>query len=388
LNDAFPNIPSIDFNHRRGTISSFPPASAGSFEKAARVKDITPMIGRSQPRPSRRPGTENDPPSHVNSNFSDVCHSTPEPKLNDNSNGTVLHVPGSLAAAEAPSNASNGLHRPQQDDGVLTSNSETTLVATRDIRLVVTREATSKDVKSSMFRSLANAGHGEVPSSSSETVNPSNLQPPLPESVSESNYHPHVLSLGSLKERNIEYSLTQPESSPRRPLVIPAKRHGNEVRRHNSKRRRQWRRRSSNRMSSPVAPKSDGNVHNIGDNGSFWLWKDDNDDIGDGGSDAEGSSSSAGSDNGMFDSSDDDEPYRNTLPFLFNAKDVSSNEANKQYWDWCYGNGATVELPLNAGAFSAARVPPLKGWYVASDALWIFQKFPKSCVCFLINVIA
>ena len=132
-------------------------------------------------------------------------------------------------------------------------------------------------------------------------------------------------------------SITPPATRPR-PLVVSAKRVGQDVRRQHSKRRRPSRR-----------------VTKHGDNNGFCLWKDQN------------------APTPSYASSDDEDDCHD-LPFLFDSNSVSSeSEQKKQYWEWCYGKETNVHLNAT-GSFSAQRAPPTKGWYVS------FSLFVLSCV--------
>jgi hypothetical protein len=131
--------------------------------------------------------------------------------------------------------------------------------------------------------------------------------------------------LSGTPSSNSDFSVTPPATGPR-PLVVSAKRLGQDMRRKHSKRRRRRREPTTN-----------------GNNG-FCLWKEEGD---------EASTPHP-------ESSDEDADVRERLPFLFDRKEVSPIEKTKHYWEWCYGKGTTIEL--NSDAWSAKRAPPTKGW--------------------------
>ena len=58
----------------------------------------------------------------------------------------------------------------------------------------------------------------------------------------------------------------------------------------------------------------------------------------------------------------EDTDVREGLPFLFSQEEISPVERTRQYWEWCYGKGATIELAGSKGAWSAKRDAPTKGW--------------------------
>ena len=126
-------------------------------------------------------------------------------------------------------------------------------------------------------------------------------------------------------------SITPPATGPR-PLVVSAKRLGQDVRREHSKRRRPSRR-----------------VNKGDSQNGFCLWKD------------HSSSASAQATAAAAYSSSDDEHEQDDLPFLFDKTKVSETEQNKLYWEWCYGKEVTVDLKAEK-SFSAQRAPPKKGW--------------------------
>jgi hypothetical protein len=121
-------------------------------------------------------------------------------------------------------------------------------------------------------------------------------------------------------------TLTPPATGPR-PLVVSAKRLGQDVRRKHSKRRRRRRGVAKNQ------------------NNGFCLWKDTDQET--------GTSQDSSSD-------EDDLDVRAGLPFLFSQQEVSPMEKTKHYWEWCYGKGTTIELSTTQG-WSAKRAPPTKG---------------------------
>jgi hypothetical protein len=132
-------------------------------------------------------------------------------------------------------------------------------------------------------------------------------------------------TLGNLEKAS---TLTPPTSCSR-PLMVSAKRLGQDVRREHSKRRRPSSRRDQE------------------DEGGTNLW------------------------NASPKTQEDDEEEEE-LPFLF----ASDPKSHQQYWEWCYGKGETIDLqattPTGAtsktisipGSWSAQRKPPAKGWYV------------------------
>ena len=129
-------------------------------------------------------------------------------------------------------------------------------------------------------------------------------------------------------------SITPPATGPR-PLVVSAKRLGQDVRREHSKRRRPSRR------------------VNRGDNkNGFCLWKDHN-------TPSASTQTTTATTTSYY--SSDDEHEQGDLPFLFDRTKVSETEQNRHYWEWCYGKEVTVDLKAEK-SFSAQRVPPKKGW--------------------------
>lgn len=141
-------------------------------------------------------------------------------------------------------------------------------------------------------------------------------------------------------------SVTPPVTGPR-PLVVSAKRLGQDVRRRRSKRRRF---RSKNKN-----PSSDQN------DGSQCLWKD------------------SSSRQPPVDHSSSEEESEERLPFLFAPGDVPPplHQQRQYYWDYCYGNSsiknknnpttltppATLPTPPSTKpGWSASRAPPTKGW--------------------------
>lgn len=113
-----------------------------------------------------------------------------------------------------------------------------------------------------------------------------------------------------------DFAITPPAAGPR-PLVVSAKRVGQDVRREHTKRRRASRR----------VAKSDSGLN---------LWNPTQ----------------------SQESSDEDEE---DLPFLFPQSEVTPGEQTKQYWEWCYGKGQKIELKPEQ-SWSAKRAPPAKGW--------------------------
>ena len=128
------------------------------------------------------------------------------------------------------------------------------------------------------------------PLSPSPSLEPLDLKSPLPSEYS-------------------DCSLTPPATGPR-PLVVSAKRLGNDVRRRHSKRRR---------------------CRTKGTDGGFCLWKDAN---------APPSQES-----------DSEEE----LPFLFS---LPLQKQTQHYWEFCYGTTTLQPCP----SWSAHRKPPTKGW--------------------------
>lgn len=65
---------------------------------------------------------------------------------------------------------------------------------------------------------------------------------------------------------------------------------------------------------------------------------------------------------------DDDDDESDNLQLLFDPKEVSPEQANMKYWEWCYGKGSSTDMHygaaegLVASSFSASRAPPQKGW--------------------------
>ena len=136
-------------------------------------------------------------------------------------------------------------------------------------------------------------------------------------------------------------SLTPPVSGPR-PLVVSAKRLGQDVRRKHSKRRRCRSRRGTMQQNG-----------NENDAAAFCLWKE-NKVGGDCNDNHELAPAAASSDEETLDSQD--------LPFLFSQQELSPQEQTRRYWELCYGNTVTIE-PLTAGnSWSANRAPPRKSW--------------------------
>lgn len=130
-----------------------------------------------------------------------------------------------------------------------------------------------------------------------------------------------------LSDASSDYSVTPPATGPR-PLVVSAKRLGQDVRRKHSKRRRCRSRRGQAKTQN-----------------GFCLWKDTDRD------------STPSQDS----SSDEDCGERAGLPFLFSEQEVSPKDKTRHYWEWCYGKGDTIELSMEQG-FSAKRAPPARGW--------------------------
>ncbi len=147
---------------------------------------------------------------------------------------------------------------------------------------------------------------------------------------------------------HIDYPLTPPTAGSRPPLLVSAKRHGSEVRRQHSKRRRIRRRPSGTRRESEKHSFDSGKSDNT--TGSFsgkekdidtlCLWKVD---------------SPEETDNACLpslDSSDEEEEETNRI------EDVVRAEHRKEAMD--AQNSERLQR-LN-GSFSANRAPPPKGW--------------------------
>jgi hypothetical protein len=183
-----------------------------------------------------------------------------------------------------------------------------------------------------------------------------------PVSVHHGQHHRYLLSLSSPFSSSSssssfdadtstcsDFSLTPPVAKSQ-PLVVANKRFSSELRRQHSKKRRRRRRRqhqeqqqSSSEDDIPQQRMSYDDEDDDDDD-DYFGWKDDND----------RPSSLVDSSSGE----DEDEG----LPFLFDKGELSPSEMNKKYWEWCYGKGETVELPLDLGGFSSKRNPPTKGW--------------------------
>lgn len=327
------------------------------------------MTSRLQPRPSLRGGIENVPPSEALSGLSETCHTSyVASEMNNCDNNGARHGSSSISAPEVPPVASKQLHQPQQDEELPACNSGTSPVAKRDIRRFATRKTPPTEGYRLLSPLVLNSGAGGFAVASTEKGNHQSLESPVPESSSVAQHHPHLLTLSYSSSSSFEtdtssdFSLTPPASNMRSPLLLSAKRHGNEVRQQHSKRRRRRTRRPANQASSSIAENVAGTTGSYDDDTGpfFGSWNGDDHDIAHGGSLADASSPGSGS--AMLDSSEEDEPHQTMLPFPYDTKGLSTNEAIKQYWEWCYGKGTTIQLPLHAGAFSAARVPPLKGW--------------------------
>lgn len=63
---------------------------------------------------------------------------------------------------------------------------------------------------------------------------------------------------------------------------------------------------------------------------------------------------------------DDDNDFDENRALCFDPNHYSRHEANKRYWEWCYGpmttSSSLVANTLAKDSFSANREPPGKGW--------------------------
>lgn len=138
------------------------------------------------------------------------------------------------------------------------------------------------------------------------------------------------VSSDSWSDGSSDYSITPPMPGPR-PLVVSAKRVGQDVRQKHSKRRRCRSRRGDSKA-----------------NNGFCLWKD------------PGTEKATPPPNSSDDDDDDDEDIESLQESLLFLKNVSPTEQRRHYWELCYGN-QKVESIQNNG-WSATRRPPSKGW--------------------------
>jgi hypothetical protein len=194
-------------------------------------------------------------------------------------------------------------------------------------------------------RPLSESNPSLSPPISTYSPNPSPdeaLKTPLREA---GGHHKHILDCSNSSSSvysSIASDLTlTPPAAPSQSLVVAARKHSNEIREANSTKRRRRRRQhytkdaelssvlvkvTTNKNKSPISFDDDEDDH--------FSW------------------------NNRKTTTDE-----TALPFLVaQEQSMSPEERTKQYWEWCYGKGTSVDTSLVANSFSANRMPPSKGW--------------------------